>query len=121
MIHLENSSLADQPLDWTYWLCLALTAISALVSLGFSLAGLRASVRTASAKYAAARSIALLVGVGIAAFLGSTIVVIVLGITLAVMQAIDAAIGVTEHDRTKTLGPAFLAAVTLVSVILLGT
>jgi hypothetical protein len=105
-------------MSFTYWLCLALTAVSALVSLGFSLAALRQ--RNVYAEYAASRSVALVAGVILAFGLTSQLLVFALAIVLTVVQALDAVVGIRQRDVMKTVGPAVLAVLTLVAAILLG-
>ena len=105
-------------MTFIYWLALALTAVSALTSLGFSLAALRA--KSIYAEYAASRSIALVVAVIVAFFLSSQPLVFVLALAMTVMQALDAVIGARQRDLMKTVGPAVLAVLTLAGAILLG-
>jgi hypothetical protein len=105
-------------MSFFYWLALALTAVSALVSLGFSLAALR--TRNFYAEYAAGRSIALVVAVVVAFFVGSQTLVFVLALVMTVVQALDAVVGARQRDVMKTVGPAVLAVVTCVAGILLG-
>jgi hypothetical protein len=99
-----------------YWLALALTAVSALTSLGCSLAALRQ--RNVYAEYAASRSIALVVAVIVAFILGSQPLVFVLAVVMTVVQGLDAVVGARQRDVMKTVGPAVLAVLTLVSAVL---
>lgn len=102
-----------------YWACAGLTLISAAVSFGYSLAGLRAfgaDARTPSL-YALARSVALLVAAVAALFSGSVAFVAAVAIAMIIVQAIDAVIGGMIHDRLKTLGPAFTALLNLAALL----
>jgi hypothetical protein len=104
---------------FSYWSCVVITAVSALVSLGFAIA----SVVTATAgnalgsRYALSRSIALTVASVIALFAGSAGFVIAVAIAMTLIQAADAIIGGLAHDRPKTVGPAILAALTLAALL----
>lgn len=97
---------------------MALTAVSALASLGFSLAALRQ--RNVYAEYAASRSIALVVAVVVAFFLGSQPVVFVLAIVMTVVQGLDAVVGTRQRNVMKTVEPAVLAALTISGAVLVG-
>ena len=104
---------------YVYWICAAITTVSALVSLGFAIA----SVRTATAgnvlesRYALSRSVALAVAAAIALFAESAGFVIAVAIAMTLVQAADSIIGVLAHDRMKTVGPAILAALTLAALV----
>ena len=120
MILLENSSPSE--LSGWYWLCLAVTAVSAVTSFGFSLAALRVKGeggQRSIARYAASRSTALVAGVIVALTLGSPAATFALAVVMTVVQALDAVVGAMERDSMKTWGPAALAAFTLASAILL--
>lgn len=91
-----------------FWVCAAITAISACVSLGYSLAALTGSdalCRT-SAMYASARSVALAVAAIVAFFARSSSYLAAVALTMVIVQAIDAVIGAGTRDRLKTVGPA---------------
>ena len=90
-----------------FWVCAAITAISAFVSLGYSIDALtRAdpSSRTSS-MYASARSLALAVAAIVAVFARSAPYLEAIALTMVIVQAVDAVIGTLTHDRLKTLGP----------------
>jgi hypothetical protein len=83
-----------------------MTLLSAGVSSGFSLAGLLGPGRDDSfARYAASRSVALLLTVLIAIGLRSRTAIAFLGIAMTVVQMFDGAIGALAHDPSKTYGP----------------
>lgn len=95
-------------MSFVYWFSAVVTAISALTSLGFSVAVLAAASERsrANARYAASRSLALVIAAAVA-------------LAMVVVQAVDALIGVSEDDVMKTLGPAMLSLITLVALVLL--
>lgn len=91
-----------------FLLCAAVTAISAIISLGFSIASISGTTGTARtlAYYTCARSLALTV-VGITTFVtGSGQWLYAVAVAMIIVQACDAVIGVTIKDTMKTLGPA---------------
>ena len=91
--------------------CAAVTAISAIVSLGFSVAAVRSSAGAARtlALYTAARSLALVI-VSLLAFpVGAIAWLEAAAVGMIIVQACDAAVGVTIRDRLKTIGPAATA------------
>jgi hypothetical protein len=99
----------------------ALTALNVLVASGFSIAGLikpelvlptGATPTNASAifaMYAAARTIPLALITIVALCNGSASALFVLGLLAGVIQLVDAAVGLLQHDIGKTVGPLFLA------------
>jgi hypothetical protein len=72
----------------SFWICAAVTAASSLVSLGFSIAGLRAADSSGiiASRYALARSLAI-------------------------------AVGAASRNRMKTVGPAVVAALNLAALV----
>jgi hypothetical protein len=102
-----------------FWVCAVVTLVSAGVSFGFSVAGLRGSagkVRTVGL-YACARSIALLAVAVVALFAGSVPFIAAVALAMVLVQGADAAIGLTIRDWTKTVGPAVIALINLGSLI----
>ena len=102
-----------------FYVCAAVTAVSAIVSLGFSIAaalGKAGEART-MALYACARSVALALASAPPLLTGSTPWLLAVACAMTVVQACDAAIGVTINDRMKTLGPAGLALLNLAATI----
>ena len=90
----------------SFWLCAVMTLLSASVSAGFSLVGLFGPGSGDSfARYAASRSVALLLTIVIAICVRSGMAVAVLGIAMTVVQAFDGIIGALAHDPSKTYGP----------------
>ncbi len=95
-----------------------MTLLSAGVSAGFSLVGLFGpSGRDTFARYAASRSIALLLAVLIAICVRSRMVLAVLAIAMTVVQALDGVIGTLAHDPSKTYGPFAFAVLNALTVI----
>jgi hypothetical protein len=93
-----------------FWYSAAVTAISALISAGFSLAAVfaRAPYDT-SALYAASRSIALPIAIAVAIFRRSTAGIVALALVVGLLQLFDGFIGVHTHDASKTSGPFILS------------
>src|SRR3981189_3205870 len=86
--------------------CACVTLLSAGVSAVFSLAGLLGSDGSDTfARYAASRSIALLLTVLIAVCVRSRVAIGFLGIAMTVVQVFDGVIGALAHDPSKTYGP----------------
>ena len=94
-----------------------MTLLSAGVSAGFSLAGLLGSGTSDTfARYAASRSIALLLTVLIAIGVRSALAVAFLGIAMTIVQAFDCVIGALAHDPSKTYGPFAFAVLNALAV-----
>ena len=99
--------------------CASITAISAVISLGFSIeAALRATgtART-MALYACARSVALVIASVVPFLTGSTGWLQAIAWSMIIVQACDAVIGTTINDRMKTFGPAGTALLNLVALV----
>ena len=99
--------------------CAFITAVSAVVSLGFSIA---AAFNTANdvrriALYTCARSVALVLVSAIPFFTGSIPWLQAIACSMIIVQVCDAAIGVIIKDRMKTFGPAGTALLNLAAVI----
>lgn len=100
-------------------LCAVVTALSAIISLGFSVAAALNSVDEARvmALYACARSLALVIVCMIPFLNGSSPWLQAAAWSMIIVQACDAAIGVVIRDRMKTFGPAGTAALNLAALI----
>ena len=98
--------------------CASVTAISAIISLGFSIAALGATdtARTI-ALYACARSTALMIGSAVPFLTGSDGWLQAMAWSMIIVQACDALIGGTINDPMKTYGPAGTALLNLAAVI----
>ena len=100
-----------------FWSCALLTLLSAGVSAGFSLAGLLgAGTDDGFARYAASRSVALLVTVLLAVGARSRTAIAFLGIAMTSVQALDGVIGALAHDPAKTWGPLAFAVLNALAV-----
>jgi hypothetical protein len=99
--------------------CAGVTAIGAIVSLGFSLAAVRTADGEAKtmALYACARSIALALVSAVPLFTGSKAWIMAVASGMTIVQACDAAIGVRIGDRMKIFGPAGTALLNLAATI----
>jgi len=97
-----------------------MTLLSAGVSAGFSLDGLFGSGSSDSfARYAASRSVALLLTILIAICVRSPVAIAFLGIAMAIVQVLDGTIGALAHDPSKTYGPFAFAVLNALAVGLL--
>src|SRR4030088_3006571 len=100
-----------------FWSCALVTLLSAGVSAGFSVAGLLGPGKDDSfARYAASRSVALLLSVLIAIGVRSRMAIAFLGIAMTAVQAFDGVIGALAHDPSKTYGPFALAVLNALAV-----
>jgi len=94
-----------------------MTLLCAGVSAGFSLQGLLEPDSSDSfARYAASRSVALLLSVLIAIGVRSRTAIAFLGITMTTVQAFDGVIGALAHDPPKTYGPFAFAVLNALAV-----
>jgi hypothetical protein len=101
-----------------FWTCAIVTLLSAGISAGFSLAGLAGPDRADRyARYAASRSIALLLAVLIAVAVHATLAVAFLGITMTIVQAIDGVIGALDRDPGRTYGPFAFSVLNALAVV----
>jgi hypothetical protein len=94
--------------------CASITTVSALVSLGYATAALRASSAASNAgrtpsMYAFARSLALATTAVAASLERSVAGVEATALAMVLVQASDAVIGAVNRDRLKTYGPAATA------------
>lgn len=120
MILLQNSSLSELAGSGTpYWLCLAVTATSAAISLGYSIHAAGTDRANRLGQYAAARSAALMVAVVVVAVLHTRSALIPVAAAMVAVQALDAVIGVGTRKPEKIVGPAVLALINLVALLLL--
>jgi hypothetical protein len=100
-----------------FWSCALVTLLSTGVSAGFSLAGLLGAGSDDSfARYAASRSVALLLTVLIATSVRSGMAIAFLGIAMTLVQAFDGVIGALSHDPSKTYGPFAFAVLNALAV-----
>lgn len=103
-----------------FWICAVITIVSALTSAGFSLAALSSSGDAhVNALYSVSRSLSLAFGSLLVVFFRSHIGLMAVSFLMVLVQAGDAVIGALINDPMKTYGPAFLAVVTGIVLILL--
>jgi hypothetical protein len=103
-----------------FWICALITLLSAGVSSGFSVDGLFGSGGSDSfVRYAASRSVALLLTILIAICVRSRVAIAFLGIVMTIVQALDGIIGALAHDPSKTYGPFAFAVLNALAVGLL--
>jgi hypothetical protein len=89
-----------------FWSCALLTLLSAGENAGFSLEGLLGPGSGDSfARYAASRSVVLLLTVLIAICVRSRMAIAFLGIAMTGVQAFDGVIGALAHAPLKATGP----------------
>jgi hypothetical protein len=99
--------------------CAFITAISAAISLGFSVAAvlnMRNEVRN-MALYTCARSLALAIASLVPFLTKSTPWLQMIACSMIIVQVCDAGIGVVIKDRMKTFGPAGTALLNLAALI----
>ena len=100
-----------------FWSCAVMTLLSSGVSAGFSLVGLLGPGRDDSfARYAASRSVALLLTALIAIGVCSRMAIAFLGIAMTAVQAFDGVIGALAHNPSKTFGPFAFAVLNALAV-----
>ncbi len=102
-----------------FWICAAISCVSAGVGFGFSLgSALRSTGRTRVAfLYTLARSSALLAAAGVAFFTGSIAFVAAVAIAMVIVQAVDAGIGLATRNRMATIGPSLAALINLAALV----
>jgi hypothetical protein len=106
-------------MNMPFILCAVITAVSAVISLGFSIAATfdtANEVRT-MALYACARSLALALASAVPFFTGSTSWLQAIACCMIIVQVCDAGIGAAIKDRMKTFGPAGTALLNLAALI----
>ena len=99
--------------------CALITAVSAAISLGFSIAAVfntADEVRNV-ALYTCARSVALVIASAVPFLTGSTPWLEAIACSMIIVQICDAGIGAVIKDRMKTLGPAGTAVLNLAAVV----
>ena len=99
-----------------FWVCAIITAVSAIVSASFAVAGVfRSSPPDTYALYAASRSISLPLVVLGCLWFRSRAGIVAMALTMGLVQLFDGVIGVLSHDANKTYGPLVLAIAAFVS------
>jgi hypothetical protein len=101
-----------------FWTCAIITAVSALVSAGFSIAGLFEPSGSASIeRYAASRSVALLIALLCCIGVRSRMGIAALALVMSLVQGFDGLIGALAHDPAKTYGPFVFAVANLAALV----
>src|ERR1700730_11314697 len=101
-----------------FWTCAIVTTISALVSAGFSVAGLFGpSGGDIFEPYAASRSIALLIAALCCIGFRSREAIAVLALIMSLVQGFDGLVGLLAHDPAKTYGPFVFALVNFAALV----
>ena len=101
-----------------FWTCTIITTFSALVSAGFAVAGLFGpSGGDIFERYAASRSIALLIAALCCIGFRSREAIAALALVMSLVQGFDGLIGVLAHDPAKTYGPFVFALVNLAALV----
>jgi hypothetical protein len=102
-----------------FLVCAIITAVSAFVSLGFSIAsvpGAKGQARTL-ALYTCARSIAFAIISVVPFATGWSVWLEAVAVGMIILQALDAFVGVDIGDRMKTFGPATMAVTNLAALL----
>ncbi|MFC5788496.1 hypothetical protein EDM22_03415 [Agromyces tardus] len=103
-----------------FWICYAVTVISAGVSVTFSvLAVVDGGLEATDALYAASRSTALVVLALVAPLFRSDDALLAIAAAMTIVQGIDTFVGAVQGDVAKTVGPAVLCLVTIVAATFL--
>jgi hypothetical protein len=117
MLQSNLSARATQT-NLAFWTCAAVTCISALVSAGFSVVGLSGpSGGDVFERYAASRSIALLIAVLACIGFRSRAAIAALAVVMSLVQGFDGVIGALAHDPAKTYGPFVFALVNFAALV----
>ena len=115
----QTSTSTVRPVSGLYWTAYLVASASALISLGFAIAGLVSHGSDPFALYAASRSIALALAVLSLGLWRSKHAMVLLAVTMAIVQALDTIIGMIAADPAKTYGPGALAIIGLITAIVL--
>ena len=102
-----------------FLLCASITAVSALISLGFSIAAVVPSTggTRITALYVCSRSLALALASAIPFLVVSNAWLLAVALCMTLVQAGDAAIGVIKNNRIETFGPLGTAALNLIAIV----
>ena len=102
-----------------FLICATVTAVSAFVSLGFSIASVpRANGQTRTlALYTCARSIAFAIISVVPFATGWSLWLEAVAVGMIILQVLDACVGVAISDRMKTFGPAGIAVANLAALL----
>lgn len=106
-------------METSFWACAVITLASALTSLGFSVAAVRAADAPGltNARYAMSRSVALAIVSVVAIAYQSVPWLAAVAVAMVLVQAGDALVGRMERDAVKTVGPAATAVLNLAALL----
>ena len=111
-------------MDPWYVALVGITLVSAFLSMFFSVRGVRLAEtdgeRTA-ALYAASRSVALFAVAVVPAFGFFPAWALAVAVTMTIVQGLDALVGIRRPGAWTILGPAALAVLTLIAILLFAT
>ncbi|MET4158340.1 hypothetical protein [Agromyces sp. PvR057] len=103
-----------------FWICYAITLISAAASVTFAIiAVVDAGADATNALYAASRSTALVVLALVAPLFRSDAALLAIAVAMTIVQGIDAFIGALQGDVALTIGPAVFCIATIVAATFL--
>jgi hypothetical protein len=103
-----------------FLICAIVTAISAFISFGFSIAALWSTCEAyVNAMYFLSRSLPLAVVSIVPFFSDSRSWLFAIATAMTIVQAVDACAGFKQRDTRKTVGPIFIFLANLVVLILL--
>lgn len=99
------------------WVAYGVTVVSALVSLGFSLAALGLHHEDLSyVRYSLARQIVIVLAIAFVGWQRSLTSLVLVTAMMAIIQLCDAGVGALDHDAQKTYGPFGIAVVSLIAL-----
>ncbi len=103
-----------------YYFCAAITLISAVVSLGFSVEAIIKGKENnkINALYTSSRSVALLCVSIVPIFIFSKEIMIVTSVGMIIVQFLDGFVGIKIRNTFKTLGPFITAIVNCIVLVL---
>jgi hypothetical protein len=106
-------------MTFTYWFCAVVTVLSAFTSLGFSIAALASGGDQLNARYAFSRSLALAISSAVPLLRPSQTWVEAMASAMVAVQVADAVVGGLQRDAMKAVGPAVVAMINLLALVLL--
>jgi hypothetical protein len=105
-----------------FWVCYAVTVISAVVSVTFAIIAVTeggVDGDNANALYAASRSTALVVLVLVSPLFRSDAALLALAVAMTIVQGIDAFVGSIQGDLARTIWSVVLCLVTIIAATFL--
>ncbi|KRC61135.1 hypothetical protein ASE14_09385 [Agromyces sp. Root81] len=102
-----------------FWICYAVTVISAGVSATYSVLAVIDGGLESDALYATSRSVALVVMALVSPMFRSDAGLLIIAVAMTIVQGVDSFIGALQGDVGKTIVPAVLCIVTIVAATFL--